>query len=96
MLTRHITTGDGSPAFSGDGGAATSASLNTPYGVAVDSKGNPYIADSNNHRIRKVSTITGVITTIAGTKHVVVVSLVPCRNLVLVTQCLGLTLIFYY
>jgi len=61
-----ITTaaGGGTQGFSGDGGPATSALLNNPFGVAVDSAGNLYIADENNQRIRKVS--NGVITTIAG------------------------------
>ena len=52
--------------FSGDNGAATSAQLNTPRGVAVDGSGNVYIADTTNNRIRKVNASTGVITTIAG------------------------------
>jgi uncharacterized protein (TIGR03437 family) len=51
--------------FSGDGGPATSASLNGPYGVAVDSAGTLYIADTGNHRIRKVSP-GGIISTVAG------------------------------
>jgi sugar lactone lactonase YvrE len=51
--------------YSGDGSAATNAALNTPNGVAVDSFGNLYIADSNNNLVRKVNT-NGVITTIAG------------------------------
>jgi streptogramin lyase len=51
----------------GDGGAATSASLNFPPSVAVDAFGNLYIADIYNNRIRKVSSTTGTITTIAGT-----------------------------
>jgi sugar lactone lactonase YvrE len=51
---------------SGDGGAATKARLNSPAGVAVDRKGNLYIADSSNHRVRRVST-TGKITTLVGT-----------------------------
>jgi trimeric autotransporter adhesin len=57
--------GDGIAGFSGDGGSATSAAINGPYGVAVDSTGNLYVADTYNHRIRKVST-TGMITTFAG------------------------------
>jgi sugar lactone lactonase YvrE len=63
-----ITTvaGSGSPGFSGDGGPATSAELNLPVAVAVDRKGNLYITDWNNYRIRKVDT-KGTITTIAGT-----------------------------
>ena len=50
--------------FSGDGSKATSAMLNQPTGVVVDGSGNVYIADSWNHRIRKVS--SGNINTIAG------------------------------
>jgi sugar lactone lactonase YvrE len=62
-----ITTvaGTGSPAYSGDTMAATNASLNEPGGVAVDGAGNLFIADSANHRIRKVDT-NGIITTVAG------------------------------
>jgi uncharacterized protein (TIGR03437 family) len=56
--------GNGTPGFSGDGGPATSAELNYPSGVAVDSAGNLYIADYFNQRIRKVS--NGTITTVAG------------------------------
>jgi uncharacterized protein (TIGR03437 family) len=61
-----ITTvaGDGVPGFSGDDGPATSAQLAYPQGVAVDSAGNLYIADTDNSRIRKVS--NGAITTVAG------------------------------
>jgi hypothetical protein len=62
-----ITTvaGDGTQGYSGDGGAATNAELNEPYGVAVDSGGNLFIADSQNYRVRKVGT-NGFITTVAG------------------------------
>ncbi len=62
-----VTTvaGNGSQGFSGDGGPATSASISFPEGVAVDTNGNIYIADTYNNRIRKVST-NGVITTVAG------------------------------
>ncbi len=56
--------GNGTAGYSGDGGAATSASLYTPRGVAVDANGVVYIADTNNHVVRKVS--AGTISTIAG------------------------------
>lgn len=61
-----ITTiaGTGAAGFFGDGGAATSAALNLPTALAVDAAGNLYIADTNNHRIRKISGTT--ITTVAG------------------------------
>jgi sugar lactone lactonase YvrE len=63
-----ITTvaGNGTQGFKGDNGPATSAELNNPMGVALDSAGNLYIADTGNNRIRKVGT-NGTITTIAGT-----------------------------
>ena len=66
--TGNITTlaGNGTAGFSGDGGAASSASLALPTAVALDSAGNLYIADTNNHRIRKVAIATGIITTVAG------------------------------
>ena len=55
-----------SPYFGGDGGLATAALLYSPSGIAVDSNGNWYIADTSNNRIRMV-TPAGVITTFAGT-----------------------------
>ncbi len=58
--------GNGAAAYSGDGGPAVLASLNHPADVAVDARDNVYIADQNNHRIRRV-TPDGVITTVAGT-----------------------------
>jgi sugar lactone lactonase YvrE len=65
-LAGIITTvaGTGEQGFSGDGGPATSAQLDSPAGVAVDASGTIYIADTHNHRIRKVS--GGTITTVAG------------------------------
>jgi sugar lactone lactonase YvrE len=50
----------------GDGLPATQASLNLPWGVAVDAAGNLYIGDTGNHRVRKVNASTGLISTIAG------------------------------
>jgi uncharacterized repeat protein (TIGR01451 family) len=68
-VTGIITTvaGKGTAGFSGDNGPATQAQLNEPSDVVVDSSGNVYIADYNNHRIRKIDVVTGIITTIAGT-----------------------------
>jgi uncharacterized protein (TIGR03437 family) len=57
--------GKGGAGDSGDGGAATSAQLNGPQGMAVDASGNLFIADTLNAKVRKVST-SGVITTVAG------------------------------
>ncbi len=57
--------GTGECCFSGDGGAATDAKI-TPWGGAVDRRGNVYIADRSNHRVRKVAAGTGIIPTIAG------------------------------
>lgn len=57
--------GTGEQGFSGDGGPATDALLDSPSGIAVDAAGSIYIADTHNQRIRKVS--GGTITTIAGT-----------------------------
>ncbi len=84
--TGIITTiaGTGTSSYSGDNGAATSAALQSPNGLALDSSGsdniilkalslifltpgNVYIADTDNHRIRKVTVSTGIISTIAGT-----------------------------
>ena len=67
--TGNISTvaGTGSSGYSGDGGAATSAQINSPYGVAVDSSGNIYIGTNTGHRVRKVTASTGNISTVAGT-----------------------------
>ena len=53
--------------YGGDGRAAVQAQLNFPTAVAVDRKGNVYIADTMNHRVRMVDAVTGVIATLAGT-----------------------------
>jgi hypothetical protein len=68
-LTGIITTyvGTGTAGYSGDGGLATLARLDRPQGIYLASNGDLYIADANNHVIRKVAGLTGLITTIAGT-----------------------------
>ena len=69
LATGIITTvaGSGASGSAGDGGAATAASLNKPISVCVDTAFNIYFADENNHRVRKVTQATGIISTIAGT-----------------------------
>ena len=52
--------------YNSDGGPATSALLNAPYGVALDSSGNLFIGDTSNNRVRRVNT-AGIISTVAGT-----------------------------
>lgn len=69
-LKTHRTTtvaGNGQRAYGGDGGAATDASLNMPHEIQFDSSGNLYIAERDNHVIRKVDAKGGVISTFAGT-----------------------------
>jgi sugar lactone lactonase YvrE len=63
-----ITTvaGTGVQGYSGDGGQATSAQINSVYGIALDAQGNLYLADYGGNRVRKVSS-SGTISTVAGT-----------------------------
>jgi sugar lactone lactonase YvrE len=64
MISTVAGSGSGG-SYGGDGGYATEARLNNPSGVTFDTSGNLYIADSSNHRIRKVDRY-GIITTVAG------------------------------
>ena len=69
-LATHRTTtvaGSGQKAYSGDGGPASTASLNMPHEIQFDVAGNLYIAERDNHVIRKVEAKTGVVSTFAGT-----------------------------
>jgi len=64
QLLRTVA-GTGSADYSGDGGLATNAVLQNPFGLALDSAGNVYIGDSSNNRIRVVNTGSSAIT-VAG------------------------------
>jgi len=68
IATGIVTTvaGNGNSSYTGDGGGATAATLNSPTAVVTDPAGNLYIADSENNAIRKVNGVTGEIATIAG------------------------------
>jgi sugar lactone lactonase YvrE len=59
--------GNGTQGFSGDNGLATAASIDSPTGLAVDAADNLYLADTHNHRIRRIAAATGLITTFTGT-----------------------------
>ncbi|MBP6106020.1 MAG: hypothetical protein KA506_05885, partial [Steroidobacteraceae bacterium] len=63
-----VTTvaGTGTQGYSGDGGLAIAARLRSPHGMAVAADGTVYIADTDNYRVRRIST-AGIITTVAGT-----------------------------
>ena len=77
-----ITTiaGNGRAGFSGDHGPALKASLNFPAGLCLDPMGNLYVADRNNHRIRRIDT-SGIITTIAGTGALLIGAAMAARPL---------------
>jgi len=69
LKTKQLTTiaGNGKMGYQGDGGPAVEASLNMPHELRFDPKGDIYIAERDNHVIRKVDTKTGLISTVAGT-----------------------------
>jgi sugar lactone lactonase YvrE len=64
--TISTIAGSGKKGFGGDGGAAISALLDEPYGLALDLNGNLYFADRLNRRVRRVDATTGLISTVAG------------------------------
>ena len=59
--------GNGTQGYSGDGGPAILAAIDSPTGIALDAAGNLYLADTHNHRIRRVDASSGMITSVAGT-----------------------------
>jgi hypothetical protein len=59
--------GTGTGSYSGDNGQASSATINSPTGIVIDSSGNVYFNDFNNNCVRKITASTGIITTYAGT-----------------------------
>jgi len=65
--TTKTIAGNGEKAYAGDGGPATAGSLNMPHEIQFDGRGNLYIAERDNHVIRKVDARTGAISTLAGT-----------------------------
>lgn len=71
VLTRkgylYTVAGNGRKGYEGEGAKARSTALNNPTGLAVSNAGELYIADTGNHRIRKVDRVTGLLTTVAGT-----------------------------
>lgn len=69
LVTGIITTvaGTGAAGYSGDGGPAVRATLDSPQRIVADPAGNIYVADSGNNAVRRVDASTGVITTVAGT-----------------------------
>ena len=71
LPTRIIQSaaGSGTSGFSGDDGSPLSAKLSTPTGISIDAAGNLWIADTSNHRVRKVDSGGTVITTLAGRSH---------------------------
>jgi sugar lactone lactonase YvrE len=63
----QTVAGNGTSGFSGDGGPATKAQLNEPFGIFVDNSGNIFFTDANNSVVREVVAATGTIQTVAGT-----------------------------
>ncbi len=64
--TISTIAGTGAAGDSGDGGLATAAQFDLPTALALDSAGNLYVADSGNHRVRRIASATGRIATVAG------------------------------
>src|SRR5947209_9025673 len=63
--------GNGEAGYAGDGGPAVRASLNEPYGIAIDRSGNIFVADRLNRRVRRIDAANGSVATLAGTGEAV-------------------------
>ncbi len=62
----NTVAGTGSAGYSGDGGLAVAGKVSGTIGITIDASGNVYFADANNNCVRKISSATGIITTVAG------------------------------
>ena len=67
----QTVSGTGDPGWSGDAAMAIAACLNEPKGLTLDAEGNLFIADSENHLVRKIDRRTGLITTVAVCRQVI-------------------------
>ena len=69
LVTKRMTTmaGTGERGYRGDGGPATAAALNMPHELRFDREGRIYVAERDNHVIRRIDPATGIISTVAGT-----------------------------
>lgn len=63
----QVIAGNGQKGYSGDGGLAVEAAMNEPYEVRFDAAGNLFVVEMRNHIVRRVDSVTGIITTVAGT-----------------------------
>ncbi|NOS77218.1 MAG: hypothetical protein HOP35_04680 [Nitrospira sp.] len=75
--TLATLVGTGDPGFAGDGRLAVQANLNEPKGLAIDGQGNLFVADSENHVVRRVDRVTGLISTVVGCAPEAVASTLP-------------------
>jgi sugar lactone lactonase YvrE len=67
LASGSITTVAGGTTFAGEGAAATTGSIALPFAISLDASGNLYIADTFNHRVRRIDALTGILTSVAGT-----------------------------
>lgn len=73
--------GNGSPGYTGDGGIANSARMNNPFAIAMGNTGDIYIADFSNNVVRRISALTGIITTVAAVSQPTALAIDTAGNL---------------